>query len=247
MRDLIQFKLVDGYQIVTGFRKRKIDRRATRRETLAILAGSDKPQYLIDAEKEVEVALTVNGEPRNRILDYAHFRMGEAVKQYKEDIEALQNENVKYIEIMPNEIYNADTTELQNQFKTLGNKQLLTVDGTIVKDCRGREYWRKVDDVWECTKIDAIGVDKPSGSKLYKNLTAEEHAEIAAQLETERIAALSAEEKTNEKNRMITAAGHKAVGMRSLAEIGGTDAATALSDAQAWLATETAAIEAKYA
>ena len=144
-------------------------------------------------------------------------------------------------------IYSEDTTVLHTAFKALKKGELLAVDGKVIKDCRGREYWKKTDDTWAMTRISEIWATKPTGSKLYKNLTDADRLEIAEQTEVERVAALTAEQKTAEKDRMITAAGHTAARNRSIAEIGGATAEDALSDAQAWLAAETSAIETKYA
>lgn len=247
MKNLIRFKVIDGKQIVIGFSRLSINPQKTNRVTRDILQNRPLPDYLQDAQDAVEVALAVKGKNRYKFLARAHARLSDAVKRYQIEVTGLKNHNVQYMPIKKNELFSDDTKVLRTAYKKLKKGELLTTAGAVVKDNRGKVFWKKIDGVWERIAITGIGIDKPNGAKLFGSLTAKQKDEIKNQRKAALIAALTPDKKTAAKNRELRTAGHTAVTKRSLAEITGTEAAQALAEAQAWLATETAAIETKYA
>lgn len=120
----------------------------------------------------------------------------------------------------------------------------LALDGTLIPDHRGRTYWRRVKGVWEGGSIDTLGLEPMAGAILESELTAEQHAEIAAQAEASRVAALSPEARDAEREQALQGAVARAAGLRSELEIAGD--AEALAKSQAAYTTAAQEIAAKY-
>jgi hypothetical protein len=120
--------------------------------------------------------------------------------------------------------------------------QRVTTDGEIVPDYRGVEYWRKSSGKWVKEKIEKVGITLPSGAKLTDALTPEIQAEISAQQEADRLAALTPEQKASEIEGRVNALKREAVLKKQDAEI-----ADETFDAKAWFQAEKASVQQKYA
>lgn len=113
-----------------------------------------------------------------------------------------------------------------------------------IVDFRNREYWSK-NRKWIKTVIVRIGENPPTGAIEYKDLTVEQKQEIMNQLEAERIASLTAVEKTAELENAIQVLAGRAAMMRSELEIQGDP--DALQKSQDWYEAEKVIVETKYA
>jgi hypothetical protein len=135
-----------------------------------------------------------------------------------------------------------EAAALDAKHKVLGEHERLTVEGQVIPDWVGSEYYRKDGAVWTKGKVEAIGAPLPEGAVLIPDLTAEQNQEIAAQHESVRISALSNEEKAKEKKNRLDALADEADRLERRAKIQGEE-----FDAVAWYQEHKAPIEAKYA
>lgn len=136
----------------------------------------------------------------------------------------------------------AEEADLAPKFAGLSEHNVLTLNGKIIPDWRGAEYYIKIAGAWAKAKVDHIGKEIPEGSVLPNNLTGAQRTEMAAQAEAERLAALTPEAKTSEKQAHLDAAADEADRLSRRAAIQGAEFDTA-----AYYAVKRDEIEAKYA
>jgi len=94
----------------------------------------------------------------------------------------------------------SELEDLRTKFSGKTETQSLLEDGNYVDDFRGQKYHKKTSGKWVETTIDKLNSFKITGSKYTEELTEIERTEIEDQKETERITALTSEEKTSEYN-----------------------------------------------
>lgn len=92
-----------------------------------------------------------------------------------------------------------EEADLSSKRAALREHEALTLEGEVIPDLRGAEYYLKTGDVWTEEKITAIGEALPEGAVQPDGLTEEQRKEISAQKEAERIAALTPEERAREE------------------------------------------------
>jgi len=136
----------------------------------------------------------------------------------------------------------ADAEKLQTKLDNLKDHQRLGLDGTVIPDYTGEEYWQLTKGKWAKGKIGGIGEALPKGAIFDKDISAEQRSEIAAQEEEARIKSLSPEEKAREKETRLAAAKREAVQLKNEAEIVDEE-----FDAKAWFQERKAEIEKIYA
>lgn len=251
MKNVIKFKVIDGIEIVTGFTTRLIDLRATKRVVTTILNEAGLPDYMNDSLEDLRMAEAYKGpgEEKKKYRAAARKRAMLAQSKYKNEIKSIQSDNIQYLVLPAGQREISPDQDLVDAFKALKRGELLTTSGDVVRDCRGMVYWNidaQTGD-WIKTVITTLGETKPVGSKLYKNLTDDDRADIRDQLDGERLAALTDDDRERLKAADIATAEHQAARMRSVAEIKGVSAAAALANAQEWLAEREAEITEKYA
>ena len=140
---------------------------------------------------------------------------------------------------------NVDDTEgkkLHDLFAKLGPHEKLQTSGDTIADWRGAEYWLKQSGLWEKKKIQLLGETLPHGAVLPEELSQTQQQEIAGQTERGRIANLSPEQKTQEKEAAIAAAKGEVRILKDEADI-----ADEPFNAKAEYQSRKAAIELKYA
>lgn len=118
------------------------------------------------------------------------------------------------------------------------NNKFLDINLKEICDNRGKTAWIKSGGKWSKREITKIG------DELKKGEITEINDEIIAQLEAERIAALTAAQKSEEKAAVIASLKTQAVQMRMGLEIQGDSAA--LKKSQEWYNAELQKVEAKY-
>jgi uncharacterized protein YqgV (UPF0045/DUF77 family) len=159
--------------------------------------------------------------------------------------ELLENVGVRFEVVGAETVDQATWDDLVEKMKLLNEGERLLDDGTVVVDQVGTKYWTKPTDTWIETEITELGDTVPaSGAFLHEDLTTAQLVEIADQRELDRIAALTTEEKDQEKQAMIDQAARDAGALKSQYEI--ENRLDPLGDAQAWYAAKVAEIDAKY-
>jgi hypothetical protein len=160
------------------------------------------------------------------------------------ELKALFNECTVYSEPGPGTEYLEDTiaAEIEAKADTLGEHKILLADGfTVIPDYRGVEYWIKQNDRWNKVKIERLGITLPDLAVLDKDMPTSSRNEINAQMESDRIAVLTYEERTLEADVAITAVKREAVLKKSEADI-----ADEMFDARIYFQNKKAEIKAKY-
>jgi hypothetical protein len=159
-------------------------------------------------------------------------------------LDDLFRENRVYLLPPPNvELIDNDFAEEMSEKMTYcaeNKNRKVTTSGVFIDDFRG-DYWVKNGENWETKRIDALGTALPEGYVLEENLTEEQRKEIDAEKEAERIASLTPEQRTGEKQGNLDAAADEAYRLEQRAKIQGTG-----FDAAAWYQKRRAEIEAKY-
>jgi hypothetical protein len=187
--------------------------------------------------------------------DYNNAQIEELKKglpQLNENLKAkklqLINDNAVYQETAYNQI---NSTDVQyNDFKiklvsicNSNKKQYLINDGNIIEDNRGRTVWIK-NVKWISRKLQFLTDIKDTLEIWEDELTEEQKTEIVNQVEADRIAGLTEEEKTAEKEQLINGLLREAAIMKSELEIQSDP--NALQKSQDWYSAEVLKVEEKY-
>lgn len=193
---------------------------------LGTLNEEAKPLVLACRKKEIEI-LTDNPVYNDEVIDpvgekAAGPRQGEMIKTAGE-IEDLKQKLADKVE----------------------NMQLLE-NGEYVNDERGKVYCLKMDGKWVKKSIDKLVVTNPSGSKFESELTDSEKIEIGDQEHTDRLAAMTQQERQDEYELMEEGTAERAYDMRGKLEIRGTSAADALAQSQEFYNSELAKLKLEY-
>jgi len=122
-------------------------------------------------------------------------------------------DNLVYAKVGPEAELIADSVadHIRQKLDAKGENRLLLDNGEYIADYRGTEYYVKQAGRWCKEKIDSIGIALDHGEIPVSEITPEIQAEISAQQETERIAGLTLEKKTEEKNNRLRALAREAV------------------------------------
>ncbi|MDR1287993.1 MAG: hypothetical protein LBK08_10325 [Treponema sp.] len=163
---------------------------------------------------------------------------------YEKKREALFMENPAYFLPGPGAVQASDeeAAPLEAKLAALKEHEKLTLEGEVIPDYRGVEYWQKTGGVWVKTKIEDIGIGLPGDAILPGSLSEAVLTEIAAQEEAARIAGLTPEQKAAGKQASLDALADEAARLEKRAQIQGND-----FDAAAWYGEHKTAVEAKYA
>jgi hypothetical protein len=181
------------------------------------------------AETIKEIATVLNISPQQVTL---HPSFDQLFEQY-----------ASYFPVKPGEkvLTSIEAANLKSNLARATDHEALTLTGELIPDQRGMEYHIKTAGAWARAQVDHIGDPLPDGAVLPDDLTAGQRAEIAAQAEAERIAALTLEQKDAEKQAALDAAADEAARLEKRAQIQGKD-----FDPAAYYAVHQAEIEAKY-
>lgn len=130
---------------------------------------------------------------------------------------------------------------LYDKFMNLGEREQLTTSGKVIQDNRGIVFWMN-DGKYRKTEITKLGQAVPKGGILQNDLSVDQVAEINDQLNIERISSLSADEKSKEKEYVLS-------GILREAALKGTESQiTGVAfDAKKWYADQKAIIDQRYA
>jgi hypothetical protein len=219
----------------------------------------------IAANRIISSKTSTAAEKEQALKDYdkhnSDFKVHDAmITELQKDIPALSKKLAerKKQEIAKNAVYfdpgkneeiidPAEMVDLINKSGEIPAGCILCRDGSYIEDNRGKVHWVKSSGKWAKTTIGKLGDKLPAGEIWETDLDDAQKQEIADQLESERLIALSPTEKTAEKDSIIEGLALQAVTMRSKLEIQGTSESAALTQSQDWYNAEVALIETKYA
>jgi hypothetical protein len=152
----------------------------------------------------------------------------------------LMNEYAVYFENSTDEFIKENKVEiLKEKLKNLKDDEKLCIDGSIIKDCRGKTNYKKVNGKWKEEIIDKIGI-VPQKTELNEV----EQKEFQDQIEEERLEKLSPEDIQKEKEIQIDNLARQALEKEGIMRIKGEKNAEAT--AKSWFESEKVKIESKY-
>jgi len=269
----IRTTVIDGKKIIIGTDRANISAPETNNivavELLKTAEYAEAEKYRISVEKYRDLATDAyknwNATPAGALSKpdlWDQYIMRRT--QHQDELKVLANRisllNAKRRDLMiqfavyhatkPDDYIVEDSVIADYEAKNaaLTKNQVLEFDGistiTTIPNYKGME-WFLYSTTWTYGFIDAIGTDLPAGAKTRDMLTDAEIAEIEAQKETERIAALDTTAKEIEKQEKISILLAVATNMRFELEVqGDPDAVTKARD---YYVAELAVIEATYA
>jgi hypothetical protein len=284
MRKAAKYETIDGHNIIYGFYDMTIDPAKTTEavneaaKALPEIAQARAVQVKIKAQTDKVMAagrekLEAVGKGDTKRVETAEKDIQAATARIKA-IEAelapisakidagkerLFYEKAAYFAPAANEqpLTEAEAKTIAEKLAALGEHGKLTVEGEVVPDWRGVEYWIKTGGQWAKAKIECINVEPPAGAVCGDALTPEQQAETATQHEAERITALTPEQKAAELQAALDAAADEAARLEKRDQIqraaekssgeSGTLALKPSFDATAWYTGKKTEIETKYA
>ncbi|NIS54598.1 MAG: hypothetical protein GWN94_26485 [Phycisphaerae bacterium] len=266
----VQTKMIGAYQVVVGFQCPTIDPIESAKVVDPLLAETDIFKRFVQLKNELGAAqgekiaiwadwkkITVKTSPQWRECERKYRAVEDKIREIQAQLahqsnlleekrrQLLESNAVRFTIRGCEEIDEATCNDLQTKFRTRAPSTYLLFNGTTLIDKIGTKYWTKPADKWIETEITELGVDVPVDAYLWDDLTKEQTLEIFEQQETERIAALTTEDRAEEKNTKIILAKRKAGALKGEYEIEGR--LDPLGDAQAWYSDRVAEIEATYA
>ena len=193
------FKIIDGIEIIKGFRRPSIDYVATRKKAVEVLDLNDDYKALIKQRASIVRQVTRQSRlPKNRTsVGSLSGGAGNSEAQYwallnkrlrpiDEQIKAIQeaafSDNRIYHHPAAYErlISDAEAETLIEARRNLEPKQLLKTDGEVITDYRGR-YAHLDNGTWETLTIESLGDEPGEGFISVQDLTPEQHQEIQQQ------------------------------------------------------------------
>jgi len=236
--------MIDGIEIVKGFGRKMIDPMATKKQIAPLLDGKAREMKLRIAELK-EKAKNDDGKDPS-LKDAIKKALLSIDAESKEFHRKAFEENKVFFELTggDKDVEADELEELSRKFKQLKEREKLTVDGDVVKDIRGTEYWIIEDSKWARKTVKVLGDLIPKTGKVAAELSKDEQAEISKQFLDEKIAGMAEDEKAELITREKEFALGAAAAYKSKLEIKGD--ADALSKAQKQFEDAVAAIEKKY-
>jgi hypothetical protein len=217
-------------KIITGFGECSVDPEATKNVVYGLLAKT--PEYAqaqshqakISAQRKTAqeaFALTakaiLNGDKKNEAVHDAFYKsalsaisvleeeLKPLVQAYKAKFTRLYEENTVYFPCGPGQCCCENYETLKAKFDALKERERLTDEGNVIIDRRGVEWYFFKDKKWIKDKVEFIDEVLPDKFILPENLTEEQRKEIAAQEESERIAAMPKDDKAKAKQAALDA------------------------------------------
>jgi hypothetical protein len=222
-----RFEEIDGYTVIRGVERCPLNPEATKAAAEeAIKKNPDLKKIDLNTLYEMYEVCSDNLGPGKKHITEAKGAV------FEEKLDEIQRQ---------------EQEQSQKKEQRQG-RQLLTEEAGVVPDLRGVEYWQKTNGRWAKTKIEHINEMVPSGAILPDLLTGDQRSEIAAQEQADRIAALSPDEKEEEKQAQIKAVIKEALTRKQEAELEAEVNDTPVEfDHVAWARERKAEIETQYA
>lgn len=200
----IAYEVIDGYSVVKSIGEPTIDPELTKQEARKRLEKSEEYRTF---DRAYRVCAGLDDATAEEIA-------AAKTKLFKvlEDIVKLRQEIAKSDPVyfpVPGETNVLDNRAdaLRKALAELKDHQLLTLDGKIVADERGRRAWRLEDNGrWDYLTISKLGQQLPEGYRWNEDLSPVELHAIREQMDRDRIEAMSADERMARATDEINAA-----------------------------------------
>jgi hypothetical protein len=263
-------KTIDGFEIVDFLSEAQIDPEATKPiankelektdvyKTIEGLKGDIKNLAQAAGQAKNNARTATNMNDKKKFMEEVNARWAD-IKAIEEKLRPLALELVteqrrlmivraKYFtpkqgeEIISDEDAAIYLTLLQ---EAGAESKLVTRDKKKIVNFAGLNFWKKNSGKWAKSEISKIGELPASGATLEASLTDVQRTEISAQMEIDRVMAMTGTEKLAEKDRMLAGILTRAGAMKNELEITGDK--SALAKSQVWYTAEVTKVEAKYA
>lgn len=237
MKKTVIYKTIDGHDVISGFDRPTVDPIETTMAVEKII--KDTPEYqaaeakkaeysnavreLSEIQKKYKRGTKVSAEDQNKwntalgMMTVRQDELKPLARDLKDKTLALRREHAVYFEPRKGEIIKTavDVDALAAKIKARKPGTVIALDGTEIKDNRGRVYFRKAGGKWGRTHIVRLGDTVPTDAVLDKDVTDIQRVEI----ERDRVLALPESEKAAERARAMQGAINMAADMRSRLEI----------------------------
>lgn len=200
----IAYEIIDGIKVVRAIGEPTIDPELTKREARKRLEKSEEYKTF-DHAYRVCSGMIEAGEEEIAAAKIQIFKILESIIELRKSI---TRDNPVYFPI-PGEA-NVDDNHadrLREALAGLKGHELLTLDGVVITDDRGRRAWAREDSGrWVYTTITRLGDPLPDGYRWSEDLDQAELVEIRDQMEEDRIEAMSVDERRARADGEIDAA-----------------------------------------
>lgn len=266
----INTNIVDDIEIVVGFNEPYIDSQATKRITNELLRDTEEykdisllENNLDEVRNQISIAFKLLEIAKNeKVKDLKPF-----IKDFNllsEKSKSIRNEiveNRKLLSRKYDEIYNENIVRFNSKgyeqvedsiydsffglFIALLPDEILTREGNVIIDNRGKQIAYKDGDRWEIVTVESLSTVLPDSAKLLDELTDQEKDDIVSQIKKDETVKISQEELEDRKKNDIYGILIEAGNLKSGLELeGDPDAA---KKAKAWLDERKNEIEERYA
>jgi hypothetical protein len=220
----VTFEVIDGIKIVRAIGEPTIDPELTRREIRERLERSD--EYRAFDRAYLVCSGLVDASPSE--IEAAKTQLLEGLDPIVELRNSITEASRIYFYV-PGEANVADdyAEQLLFELAELKPRELLAIDGEVIADERGRRAWTREGERWEYLTIARLGEQLPDGYRWHEDLSPEELDEVRAQMDRERIEAMSEDERRARAMEEIDAALDSLVQRHMRAQIRGDDSALA--------------------
>lgn len=200
----IAYEVVDGYSIVKSIGEPTIDPELTKREARKVLERSEEYKTF-DRAYRVCSGLEDATEAETAAAKVQLFKVLDDVVELRK---VVTKNNPVYFSV-PGETNVLDNHAelLRKALSELKDRELLTLDGKVINDERGRRAWRLEDSGrWDYMTIARLGEKLPEGYRWDEDLSPVELHAIREQMDRDRIEAMSADERRTRAESEIDAA-----------------------------------------
>lgn len=200
----IAYEVIDGYSVVKSIGEPTIDPELTKAEAKKKLERAEEYKTF-DRAYRVCSGLEDATEVETAAAKIQLFKVLDDVIELRKSI---VRDNPVYFPI-PGEtnVLDSHAEPLRKAFAALKDHELLTLDGKIVTDERGRRAWKLEDSGrWDYTTISKLGEELPEGYQWSEDLSPVELGAIREQMDRDRIEAMGIDERRARAESEIDAA-----------------------------------------
>lgn len=260
---------IDGYDIIIGIGEAQIDGVATIPIVNEALKLTNEYKSVEAKKQELSVLINMTAQAMKNARDSkTQSDKNKYVTEYQQNLEKqkLVEADLKLL-VSPLQIKQQELVLKHAVYFTPKEGESIITDDEAVKietamneatvknmwidkdlkeicDYRAQTAWSKFNGKWQKREITKLGESLNVSEKLQKDLTEKDQVEISEQLESERIAKLSAAQKEIEKSNLISGLASRANAMRGELEIQGD--AAALKKSQEWYKAEVEKVNLRY-
>lgn len=217
----IAYEVIDGYSIVRSIGEPTIDPELTKREARKVLERSEEYKTF-DRAYRVCSGLEDATEAETMAAKVQLFKVLDDVVELRR---VVTKNNPVYFQV-PGETNALDNHAelLRKALSELKDRELLTLDGKVISDERGRRAWKLEDSGrWDYMTIAKLGEKLPEGYRWNEDLSPVELNAIREQMDRDRIEAMSVDERRARAESEIDAALDAIVRRHLRAQIKGED------------------------